>query len=210
MIAQDRHEGSDINCRPAPKRHSRRPAKFMFIDSSNGGVNAKPDRTVRSFVMKSARNRKTWSTRPKSPKEEDRVGAQPLEDPSNSSTAGHEPTCFEDPLALQDIRKDSLWGNQAAISPASRAGSVFSSNGCNYTCESPLSSHTSPLPVGEYSHAAHAFNVPFEQRTVVTQRPDFSLHSPRPFNCLSVHLDANAHQLLHQCKSKHENALWNF
>jgi len=48
----------------APKRVGDRPTTFMFIDSSNGGVNAKPDKDVRSFVMKSARNKKAWSTKP--------------------------------------------------------------------------------------------------------------------------------------------------
>ncbi|KAF3036083.1 hypothetical protein E8E12_007086 [Didymella heteroderae] len=196
MTAQDRHEGSDINGRPAPKRQSRRPTKFMFIDSSNGGVNAKPDRTVRSFVMKSARNRKTWSTRPRSPKEEDFIDAQPSEELPDDSTVRYQPTFAGDPWTLQDIRKDSLWDNHAPASPASsRTGSIFSSHGGNYTCESPSSSHTSPLPVVEYNHAAHVFDFP---RTVVTQRPDLSLRSPSPFDCLSVRLDPHARQLLHQ------------
>ncbi|KAH7401039.1 hypothetical protein DE146DRAFT_736001 [Phaeosphaeria sp. MPI-PUGE-AT-0046c] len=58
------------------------PTKFMFIDSSHGGVNAKPDKNVRSFVMKSARTKKTWSTRPKSPKK----------DPSSDTRAKREPS----------------------------------------------------------------------------------------------------------------------
>ena len=204
MIAQDRHEGSDINGRPTPKRQSRRPTKFMFINSSNGGVNAKPDRTVRSFVMKSARNRKTWSTRPRSPKEEDLIDAQPPEELSDCNTVRYEPTYPGDPWALQDIRKDSLWDNQAPASPASsRTGSIFSSRGGNHTCDSLSSIHTNPLPVSEYNHAAHAFDFPFEQRAVVTQRPDLGLRSPSPFDCLSVHLDPLAQQLLHQCKPSH-------
>lgn len=205
MIAQDRHEGSDINGRPAPKRQSRRPTKFMFIDSSNGGVNAKPDRTVRSFVMKSARNRKTWSTRPRSPKEEDLIDAQPPEEISDCTSVRYEPTVSDHPCAPQDIRKDSHWDSQAPTSPASsRTGSIFSSHGGNYTCESPPSSHTSPLPAAEYNHAAHTFDFPFEQRAVVTQRPDLSLRSSGPFDCLSVYLDPRAQQLLHQCKPNHE------
>src|SRR5690242_2964957 len=79
MLAQDRHDNTEDTDRPASKRQLRRPTKFMFIDSSNGGVNAKPDRVVRSFVMKSARNRKTWSTRPRSPKEDDAVETGPPE-----------------------------------------------------------------------------------------------------------------------------------
>lgn len=208
MIAQNRHEGSEINGRPAPKRQSRRPTRFMFIDSSNGGVNAKPDRTVRSFVMKSARNRKTWSTRPRSPKEEDLIDAQPPEELPGCNTVRYEPTFPDYPWALQDTRKDSLWDNQAPTSPASsRTGSIFSSRGANYTCETPLSSHTSPLPVSEYNHAAHAFDFPFERLAVVTQRPDLALHSPSPFDCLSVRLDSHAQQLLHQCKSSHGDAV---
>lgn len=198
MIAQDRHEASDITGRPASKRQSRRPTKFMFIDSSNGGVNAKPDRTVRSFVMKSARNRKTWSTRPRSPKEEDPIDSQPQEQLLECTTVKHKPALAEEPWTLRDFRKDSLWDNQAPASPASsRTGSIFSSYGGNYTCDSPPSSHTSPL---EYNHAAHAFGFPLEQRTVVTQTHYLSIGLQSPFNCLSVHLDPHAQQLLHQCE----------
>jgi hypothetical protein len=50
--------GSDSGRVSPPKKKEKRPTSFMFIDSSNGGVNAKPDKVVRSFVMKSARNKK--------------------------------------------------------------------------------------------------------------------------------------------------------
>jgi hypothetical protein len=209
MITQDRHEGSDIAARPASKRQSKHHTNFMFIDSSNGGVNAKPDRTVRSFVMKSARNRKTWSTRPRSPKEEECVVAQPSERLSDCTAVRYDPMFAGEPRTSRDSRKDSLWDNQAPTSPASsRTGSIFSSYGGNYTCESPSSSHTSPLPTAEYNHAAHAFDFPLEQQTVVTPGPDLILRSQNPFDCLSVYLDSHAQQLLHQCKHSHGGACY--
>jgi hypothetical protein len=52
--------------RESPPR--KKETSFIFIDSSNSGVNGKPDKVVRSFVMKSARNKKPWSTRPTSPR----------------------------------------------------------------------------------------------------------------------------------------------
>lgn len=198
MLTQEStHEGRDIISRPAPKRQSRRPIKFMFIDSSNGGVNAKPDRVVRSFVMKSARNRKTWSTRPKSPKEEDLVETH-LQRP-NITDVHHEPTFATGSWSPQAHRKVSPWDDQALASQASsRTGSVFSACSSSRTCDSPSSSHTSPLV--EYSHAEHAYNFPFDQQTATALIDGFDIRFTRPFYCLPVDLDVHAHRLLHQCE----------
>lgn len=75
--------------------------QFMFIDSSNKGVNSKPDKDVRSFVMKSARNRKTWSTRKpgQKPAHEDKdlkldsdVKLEPTSSPTSPGRGSSSPT----------------------------------------------------------------------------------------------------------------------
>lgn len=199
MLAQDRHDGSDFTGRPAPKRQSRRPTNFMFIDSSNGGVNAKPDRVVRSFVMKSARNRKNWSTRPKSPKEEDVVDERPQKQTSNHIETQHDPTFSAESWSSQDYRKDSLWDNHSLASPASsRSGSIFSAYNGSRTCDSPSSCHTSPFV--EHTYPEHAYNFPLGQHAALMPREGCDISFTRPFDCLSVRLDARTQRLLHQCE----------
>lgn len=196
MLAQDRHEANDGTGRPAHKRQARRPTKFMFIDSSNGGVNAKPDRVVRSFVMKSARNRKTWSTRPKSPKEEQFVESDSLKQLSSCSEAQYEAASSFDPWSPQSFRKDSLWEDHFVTSPgSSKHGSTYSAS---RTCDSPPSGHTSPY--SEYDHVENAYDPPSRQHTTLTVRDGFDVRFTRPLNCLSVDLDARSQRLLHQCE----------
>lgn len=201
MLAQDRHEDSNITGQSAPRRQSRRPTKFMFIDSSNGGVNAKPDRKVRSFVMKSARNRKTWSTRPKSPREEELVEAPPKEHLPCHTNVQHESTFAAGSRSSHDYRRDSAWDDYPLASQASsRCGSIFSTYSSSRTCDSPLSSYTSPF--AEHGHSEHPYDFPLGQQTVVTLRDGLNTGLADPFDCLSVHLDAHTQQLLNQCKQK--------
>ncbi|KAF2865894.1 fungal-specific transcription factor domain-containing protein [Massariosphaeria phaeospora] len=61
MDATGSHEAGRRGSRKSTKR------QFMFIDSTSHGTNAKPDKTVRSFVMHQARRQKPWSTRQKNP-----------------------------------------------------------------------------------------------------------------------------------------------
>lgn len=197
MLAQDRHEGRNTTGRQTSKRQARQPTKFMFIDSSNGGVNAKPDRVVRSFVMKSARNKKPWSTRPKSPKEED--------DTEKSSTAtsvekNHlhrvHNLAIETWDPLDAYRKDSLWDCQSLVSPASsRSGSFSSAYSNGRTCDSPCSCYTHP-----FSEHKSAFNFPVQQVTVSTYRDGFDIRFAKSLDCLPVHLDVHTQRLLHQCE----------
>ncbi|KAJ8110764.1 hypothetical protein OPT61_g6477 [Boeremia exigua] len=192
MPAQDSHEDSGRADRP-PKRQSRRPTKFMFIDSSNGGVNAKPDKVVRSFVMKSARNRKSWSTRPRSPKEEDAMEIRPQKQLPNQTSIQEEPAFATESWSPPCYRKDSLWDDYAATSPASStSGSIFSA----YGGDSPSSSHTSPFV--EYSHACYTHDSALEHQTAVSHRDGFDVGFTRPLDCLSVPLDAHMQLLLDQ------------
>lgn len=193
MLTQDRHEGS---ARPASKKQSRHPAKFMFIDSSNGGVNAKPDRVVRSFVMKSARNKKTWSTRPKSPKEEELI--ETLHSGSVQQIDVQQDQTFAvETWNSQNYRKDSVWDGSSLASPASsRNGSIFSAYSSTRTCDSPPSGYTSPFNEHNYADCAHNFQV--DGGTKLTLRDGFDIRFTRSLDCLSVHLDGHAQQLLHQ------------
>ncbi|KAF2687200.1 hypothetical protein K458DRAFT_485464 [Lentithecium fluviatile CBS 122367] len=71
------------------RRSGKKPMQFMFIDSTNHGVNAKPDKAVRSFVMKSARSKKPWSTRQKSPKMGSGADVRSPTEPVLSPTGTH-------------------------------------------------------------------------------------------------------------------------
>lgn len=199
MLAQDRHEHSDATGRSASKRQSRQPAKFMFIDSSNGGVNAKPDRVVRSFVMKSARNKKTWSTRPKSPKEEDDVDTKPPELPAQQVNIQHDHTFAVEAWGLHDYRKDSLWDTHSLASPASsRTGSIFSTYSSGRTCDSPSSCYTSPLV--EYPYPESAYNFPTDKVRTLVVGDGVDIQFAGSLDCLPVQLDVYTQRLLHQCK----------
>lgn len=199
MLAQDRHEHSDATGRSASKRQSRQPAKFMFIDSSNGGVNAKPDRVVRSFVMKSARNKKTWSTRPRSPKEEDDVDTKPPELPAQQVNIQHDHTFAVETWGLHDYRKDSLWDTHSLASPASsRTGSIFSTYSSGRTCDSPSSCYTSPLV--EYPYPESAYNFPTDKVRTLVVGDGVDIQFAGSLDCLPVQLDVHTQRLLHQCK----------
>src|SRR4051794_38762700 len=64
------------------------PMKFMFIDSSDKGTNAKPDKAVRSFVMHQARRNKPWSTRQRSEQSPSSAKYPHSPDRSPASSAG--------------------------------------------------------------------------------------------------------------------------
>jgi hypothetical protein len=172
----------------------------MFIDSSNGGVNAKPDRVVRSFVMKSARNKKTWSTRPKSPKEEDRLEAQFEQQPSHQTTIQHKSTFASGSWSPLNHQTHNLpWDSHALVSPSSsRSDSVFSNHSGSRTCDSPSSSYTSPF--AEHDCSEHAYSLPAGQQTTLIYRDGFDIGFAKPFDCLPVQLDHHARHLLHQCQ----------
>lgn len=198
MLAQDRHEDSENGDRQsAPRKQSRHPTKFMFIDSSNGGVNAKPDRVVRSFVMKSARTRRNWSTRPKSPKEQLLVDSKltPLEQLSNHSIAPCDTAAVTELWSPQSFRKDSLWEDTALASPAgSRDGGIFTASVEDQRGYSPTSGHTSPL--SEYSHTENTYAL----HTSSAYRHGFEVCFMESLDCLSVYLDTRSQRLLQQCK----------
>ena len=190
---------------PSRKRE-KSPTAFMFIDSSNGGVNAKPDKIVRSFVMKSARNKKPWSTRPKSPKSETSVDCKASRGlPCRTGTYNtqaqasnpHSLECYTSPMPLEK------W---TVTSPSSsRSNSVFSSNSSDWTLNSPASTYTSPC--AENSYADDAFSSTSTKRSSLPSRSSFITRSLGSLDCLSVQLDINMKHLLHRCKLTHERML---
>ena len=198
MLAQDRHEGNENGGRQsAPRRESKHPTKFMFIDSSNGGVNAKPDRVVRSFVMKSARTRRKWSTRPKSPKEQLLVDSDPtsLEQLSDYTVAPCDTAAVTEVWSSQGCRKDSLWEDIVLASPASsRDGSNHSASSKNQWVSSPTSGYTRPFP--ECSRTENAYT----WHTSSTYRDGFEVRFMKSLDCLPVYLDTRSQRLLQQCK----------
>ncbi|KAF2997557.1 hypothetical protein E8E13_000771 [Curvularia kusanoi] len=150
--------------------------------------------------MKSARTRRTWSTRPKSPKEERHVNSnsKPVEEPpSNYTVVPHDATAITDSWASRSFRKDSIWEDPALASPvSSRDGSFLSNFSDNHTCGSPASSHTSPF--SEYSHTENAYIPPLAQHTASTFHDGFDIGFTKSLDCLPVYLDTHGQRLLHQ------------
>ena len=193
--------------RASPSKKSEKfTTAFMFIDSSNGGVNAKPDKVVRSFVMKSARNKKPWSTRPKSPKSQSTLNSKASR--GSSCRAG---TCNSQPQAndayqlgcdspLTPVEKWTI-----TSSSSSRHNSVFSSNSINWTGNSPVSTHTSPC--AENSHANNAVSFPSPKRPSLSGHGSLFIRSLGSFDCLAVQLDINTKYLLHRCKLNNKRML---
>ncbi|EFQ88135.1 hypothetical protein PTT_16130 [Pyrenophora teres f. teres 0-1] len=198
MLAQQAKQ-IDITCadsgRTSPSRkREKSPTTFMFIDSSKGGVNAKPDKVVRSFVMKSARNKKSWSTRPKSSKSESTLNAKASRGslcPYNAQPQASISHAFECGSPLMPLEK---WTTTSRSS--SRSNSVFSSNSSDWTGNSPVSTYTSPC--AENNYADDAFNFPSTQRPSLPSRNTLFIRSLGSFDCLSVQLDTKTKYLLQQ------------
>jgi hypothetical protein len=181
-----------------PKRST--PKQYLFIDSSNGGVNAKPDKVVRSFVMKSARNKKPWSTRPKSPKTED-CSEMTARRRSNGPKHG-----IADPKSgHNNLPKLECSGLSPSVdhlsttSPSSmKSDSIFSCHNIGCVCDSPVSSYTSPLI--EFRDGDDAFDLALPQYEQPPCHGVFNMAALGPLNCLVVTLDMHAEGLLRHCR----------
>jgi hypothetical protein len=199
MLAHHDLCGHDRRLLPAAQtKHN---TQFMFIDSSNGGVNAKPDKVVRSFVMRSARNKKSWSTRPKSPRTNPSSEVRTRQRPSSRKHGITEHCSPKDSLA--QLNCTQFWAsgyNSSITSPhSSKSGSTFSS--CldsNCACDGATSCSTSPIT--DYTHENDTSAcLPWQQKLSMhrnTLRPT-SLGS---FGCLVVDLNMSAENLLQRCK----------
>jgi hypothetical protein len=173
------------------------PSKFMFIDSSNGGINAKPDRTVRSFVMKSARNKKTWSTRPKGSMQETSSDTRLRRKSSVRNCSTNSQGSAPRKLLRLGCYDPAL--HQPATSPNSiNSDSVLSCDGTDCLWDSPLSCSVSPCTEYEATEDVSSFSLSRE-----AQLPhESTLHRQvlGSFDCLVVSLDAKAERLFRQCK----------
>lgn len=183
-----------------PWRKEKRPTAFMFIDSSNGGINAKPDRLVRSFVMKSARNKKPWSTRPRSPKTETLPSERGRRRSSaRTQSSNGQPQNIACLPRLECDAYSAPCVKHSVTSPSSsRSNSVYSSHSSNWACESPVSASTSPCAGSD--HAGDVFNRLNQRRLDLASRISFNGGFVKSFDCLAVRLDADSQRLLHQCK----------
>lgn len=145
MIARQTSAREDLGTKgdsAPPSKAAQRPTAFMFIDSSNGGVNAKPDRAVRSFVMKSARKKKLWSTRPRSPYA-DRAVSLHLERRSISQDQRYNEELQPiDHLSHSESNMHAeAWEKHMVISPSSSRSD--SSHSSNWVHGSPVSTYIS-------------------------------------------------------------------
>ncbi|PVI07361.1 hypothetical protein DM02DRAFT_498903, partial [Periconia macrospinosa] len=166
------------------------PMQFMFIDSTSHGVNAKPDKAVRSFVMKSARSKKPWSTRQKSPKTE--------ADPDADSPPD------EKPITPSLLTRPTRPGN---ISPAS---SDYLTTPTTPTY-SPLSAHSYASADASFLAFQHAHPYPYnplppsprlvcnisnctgdicgephDSYTALTTRANITFQSANTFDCFPI------------------------
>ena len=179
------------------QRAEKRPAAFMFIDSSNGGINAKPNKAVRSFVMKSARTKKSWSTRPKSPDAEHAANTKPRKQPSSRIQGCDSEQLIRRLPRLKCNTPSEPQENHTTASPSSsRSGSVFSSHGGNWTYESPVSNYTSPY--AEYDHAKDAYHISNFKPTTLPRQIGANIGTAKPFGHLPVSLDLHTERLLSQ------------
>ncbi|EAT84742.1 hypothetical protein HBH56_048410 [Parastagonospora nodorum] len=173
------------------------PTQFMFIDSSNGGVNAKPDKIVRSFVMKSARNKKPWSTRPRSSKSEEPPGAK---DQRNSLSRNYsiveKGSCRSNVPRIQCNRYPAPNDSVATPPSSLTSDSVFSSQDAVCACDSPVSSLTSPQAECMGGDEALALIPP--QHELPPNYNMLNLTSLGTLDCLVVPLDRHSEGLLHR------------
>ncbi|KAH9871925.1 hypothetical protein J1614_006183 [Plenodomus biglobosus] len=181
--------------RTTPQNLDAHPTAFMFIDASNGGVNAKPDKVVRSFVMKSARNRKPWSTKPKSPVSETpikgRSSQRPLYWPAGSTIPVH--TSRYSPVLEYNTSLVPL-GLPVIASPSSGSDSVVSCQNNGGACGSPLSNYTSPRD--EFDGISFSCDAVQQMNSKYQSNPNIGFAAS--FDCLAVRLDAYTECLIHQ------------
>ncbi|KAF2444629.1 hypothetical protein P171DRAFT_484726 [Karstenula rhodostoma CBS 690.94] len=175
------------------RRPPKRPQQFMFIDSTGAnGVNAKPDKNVRSFVMKSARSKKPWSTRQKE------KSTSPSEDnphiPRREANIAESisPTLVSP--SWQHAAAPTTWSAPSNLSPvSSRNGSVLSTRSRSQPYVSPPSSSCSlcdnPQCAGDLCTQPHASNQ-------LVNRRGFSFDFIADLDCLPVPTDSNTRDLL--------------
>ncbi|KAF1921040.1 hypothetical protein BDU57DRAFT_553269 [Ampelomyces quisqualis] len=170
----------------------------MFIDSSNGGVNAKPDKTVRSFVMKSARNRRTWSTRPKGSKQKASSDKNPRRKSSIRNHSISSQGSAPEKLLRLGYHGPKLLDQPVASPNSINSDSILSYDDAEYLWDSPMACSVSPCT--ESGATEDSFS-PWQDAHLPYQS---TLKRPLlgSFDCLVVGLDAKAGRLFHQSNSR--------
>ncbi|KAF2241626.1 hypothetical protein BU26DRAFT_525126 [Trematosphaeria pertusa] len=191
------------------RRSTKQPMQFMFIDSTDHGVNAKPDKAVRSFVMKTARRQKPWSTRQKSPKTEAELEENSQPRSQQSSTRTYDGADEHDPAS------PGSWQEFAPTPSAryarSRGSAVSSRNG---TFSRRPSSHLHLLPpssrvsVCDFPHCTgDSCGQPHEAPTALGRRCGFDVGFRASFDCLPVQMDEKMRDLLENFVNAHSALL---
>jgi hypothetical protein len=173
----------------------------MFIDSTSHGVNAKPDKAVRSFVMKSARSKKPWSTRQKSPKSgadpDLRSPHEPVPSPTGSHiTAGHASPLSATGSWLDCARSPDSW---AALS---NNKSPFSTNSPGRSLsQSSITPLSSPSSVCENPLCnGRCCGQPYKGYTAPENRTGWDVTFLADFDCYPVKMDQKMRIVIHNCK----------
>ncbi|KAF2019607.1 hypothetical protein BU24DRAFT_342963 [Aaosphaeria arxii CBS 175.79] len=178
------------------------PMKFMFIDSSDHGVNAKPDKAVRSFVMHQARRSKPWSTRmkaSKSPPADDEDNEAPYQGfaPHETQSAGESSFLNFEYWSSSDTRSPDARSALSLVSPVSSGRNSRNSS---------LSTNS------RRSSRAHVVSRPRHRRgcdnpdcrgigclpspTISSRQDGFALGTMDPFDSLPVQTDHKMSSLL--------------
>jgi hypothetical protein len=194
----DGAESQDNGSRAGRRRAGKRPPdmKFMFIDSSTHGQNAKPDKAVRSFVMHQARRSKPWSTRQKTAQTPKPATAS-SEQPSISHNADRAEGFSPDGSGPWQIDPSPhAWDAHPLGSPVSRVGSTISSTSANSRRMSltPTSSH------GSVCDLPHCTGSCGRTHLALARRDGFALGVLDPFDCLPIRTDTKTSSLIHHCK----------
>lgn len=179
------------------RRPPRKPQQFMFIDSTGAnGVNAKPDKNVRSFVMKSARSKKPWSTRQKekstSPSEED---SRTL--PNHSKLENPSPTLVS-PSWQHAATSPTTWSTTSTASPVSRRnGSFLATDSGSQPYLSPPSTSCSLCDI---PHCTGDLCAQPQRSNQLTTKRGYAVRFVADLDCLPVPTDRNTRDLLENCK----------
>ncbi|KAF2644661.1 hypothetical protein P280DRAFT_465955 [Massarina eburnea CBS 473.64] len=186
--------GSQDSGRGGGRRSGKKPMEFMFIDSTSYGVNAKPDKAVRSFVMKSARSKKPWSTRQKSPKTDAEPDADSPPDEKRSPSITHSRAGDGSPQGLgswSDITvSPTLFSSQSYGSPSSRSPSFVV----------PDRRHSQPYfssPCNISQCTGRSCGQHHETQTTLAARNGLPANFALAFDCLPVRTSAKIRALIH-------------
>jgi hypothetical protein len=177
------------------RRSGKRPQKmkFMFIDSTDHGRNAKPDKAVRSFVMHQARRSKTWSTRQRGATSPNSVETDP------PSTGAPEPagSSAVQSKAQRAACKRRRWRNASSTpSPLYAQSDASSASSCKHSGHSTPASSVGSVYDPRYSNG----ELYLQAHRALARQDGFALGVIDPFDCLAVRMDSKTSSMLDHCK----------